>query len=192
MCHATDLNRHFASISIIYVPRDLKRYIHSILDISVLYIYIVKLKNSTTSLNSRSHCCIVALAPPLARPHWGPNPLGLHFSDWGDFMASGHRSDGRSVLCASTTALLVRRRRLGGGGRVGRATAGGHGIPVCPALASSATRHRAVPPRPRTAARPSSSVRRPHPLGARRHAPVLPRLHARPAETTERRSPSLL
>jgi hypothetical protein len=42
---------------------------HSILNISVLYMYIVKLKNSTTSPNSRSHYCIVALVLPLARPH---------------------------------------------------------------------------------------------------------------------------
>ena len=89
LSHASDLNRHFALISIIYVPRYLERYTNSILNISVLYIYIVKLKNSATSLNSRSHCCVVALVPPPAHPH----PPGHHFSDWGDFMASGHRSD---------------------------------------------------------------------------------------------------
>jgi hypothetical protein len=34
MCHASDLNRHFALISIIYVPRYLEKYTNSILNIS--------------------------------------------------------------------------------------------------------------------------------------------------------------
>jgi hypothetical protein len=97
--HASDLNRHFALISIICVPRYLERYTNSILNISALYIYIVKLKNLATSLYSRSHSCAVALVPPPAHPH----PLGLHFSDWGDFMASGHKSD--MGASAPTTAL---------------------------------------------------------------------------------------
>jgi hypothetical protein len=36
MCHTTDLNHHFALIHIIYVPRDLGRYTHPMLNISIL------------------------------------------------------------------------------------------------------------------------------------------------------------
>jgi hypothetical protein len=117
MCHTTDLNHHFALISIIYVHRDLDRYTHSILNISVLYIYIVKLKNSTTSLDSRSHCSIVASA--AARSPSSPRPpllrLGRFHGKRAQIRHGRLRSDSRSVLFASTTPLLVRRQRPGGG-----------------------------------------------------------------------------
>jgi hypothetical protein len=51
MCHASDLNRHFTLISIIYVPRYLERYTNSILNISVLYIYILKTQPILSTLD---------------------------------------------------------------------------------------------------------------------------------------------